>query len=90
MYDQLSKQIKKVSDYFHLKGVKIDNGVFKLHYVVRFVVFCQSLISYFCLCSVTIFVMYSLIITMQTYAGDPIDCKHHDDDDQKWEDFLDT
>ena len=35
MYDQISQQIKAVTDYLHLTEVIIDNLIFKLHYVVR-------------------------------------------------------
>ena len=38
--------------------------------------------------SVIIFVGYSLIVTMNTYAGDPIDCVHNKNED--WGDYLDS
>ena len=39
-------------------------------------------------CSVVIFVGYSLIVTMNTYAGDPIDCIHNKQNED-WGDYLD-
>merc|ERR1719312_1316403 len=73
MYEDL-KDLKKISK-FNWDLVKIDNWVFRLHYVV----------------SVIIFVGYSGIVTLNTYVGDPIDCIHHgkeswNDDDG---DYLD-
>jgi hypothetical protein len=42
----------------------------------------------YCLCSFVIFVGYSLIVTMKTYAGDPIDCIHNKEGED-WGDYLD-
>eukprot|EP00091_Calanus_sinicus_P002595 TRINITY_DN12675_c0_g1_i1.p1 TRINITY_DN12675_c0_g1~~TRINITY_DN12675_c0_g1_i1.p1 ORF type:complete len:141 (-),score=10.42 TRINITY_DN12675_c0_g1_i1:53-475(-) len=71
MYGALSGTLGDVIKSFHLGDVKIDNWMFRLHYVI----------------SVVIFVGYSLIVTMNTYVGDPIDCKHHGNED--WGDYLD-
>ena len=54
---------KKVAKYLHLHEVCIDSAIFKLHYVV----------------TVVIFVVYSLLVTISTYAGDPIDCHTRED-----------
>ena len=63
MYNDISDQVKKVATYLHLNEVCIDNFIFKLHYVA----------------SVVIFVVYSLLVTISTYAGDPIDCHTRED-----------
>merc|ERR1712117_863425 len=61
MYDDLKKAFKD----FNWDGVKIDNWMFRLHYVA----------------SVIIFVAYSGIVTLNTYVGDPIDCIHNRDNE---------
>ena len=63
MYYELSRQFRQVAQYLHLQEVCIDNLVFKLHYVG----------------SVVLFVVYSLLVTISTYAGDPIDCHTRED-----------
>ena len=37
MYSALAENLTDVTSFLHLKGPKIDNLVFRLHYVVRFV-----------------------------------------------------
>ena len=73
MYNDISNQIKKVAKYLHLHEVCIDSCIFKLHYVV----------------TVVIFVVYSLLVTISTYAGDPIDCLTHDHEKQDGSDLGD-
>ena len=76
MYNDISDQIQKVAKYLHLQEVCIDNCIFKLHYVA----------------TVLIFVVYSLLVTISTYAGDPIDCITRDDVQagyRVWGDYLD-
>jgi len=50
----------------------IDNWVFRLHYMA----------------TTLFFVAYSILVTMNTYVGDPIDCLHNTED--KWGDYLDS
>jgi len=52
--------------------VAIDNWVFRLHYIA----------------TTLIFIAYSILVTMNTYAGDPIDCQHGRNED--WGDFMDS
>ena len=76
MYNDISDQIGKVAKYLHLQEVAIDTFIFKLHYVA----------------TVVIFVVYSLLVTISTYAGDPIDCRTRDDvraGYRVWGDYLD-
>ena len=76
MYNDISNQIKKVAKYLHLHEVCIDSCIFKLHYVV----------------TVVIFVVYSLLVTISTYAGDPIDCHTREDAEKGYSvmgDYLD-
>ena len=73
MYYELSRQFRQVAQYLHLQEVCIDNLVFKLHYVG----------------SVVLFVVYSLLVTISTYAGDPIDCLTHDHEKQDGSDLGD-
>ena len=76
MYYELSRQFRQVAQYLHLQEVCIDTLVFKLHYVG----------------SVVLLVVYSLLVTISTYAGDPIDCRTRDDvraGYRVWGDYLD-
>lgn len=76
MYNDIHDQISKVAKYLHLHEVCIDSAIFKLHYVA----------------TVVIFVVYSLLVTISTYAGDPIDCHTREDvikGYREWGDFLD-
>ena len=74
MYNDISDQIQNVAKYLHLQEVCIDSFIFKLHYVA----------------TVVIFVVYSLLVTISTYAGDPIDCiTSHASDKEKMGDYLD-
>ena len=74
MYNDISDQIKKVAKYLHLQEVCIDSCIFKLHYVA----------------TVVIFLVYSLLVTISTYAGDPIDCiTSNESDKEKMGDYLD-
>jgi len=73
MYGDLTDTLGKVTQYFNLGDVKIDNLMFRSHYIV----------------SVVIFVGYSLIVTMNTYAGDPIDCLHNKQGEDWGDDYLD-
>jgi len=50
----------------------IDNWVFRLHYMA----------------TTLFFVAYSILVTMNTYVGDPIDCMHNTK--HKWGDYLDS
>jgi len=50
----------------------ITNWVFRLHYMATTVLFAG----------------YSILVTMNTYVGDPIDCMH--DSKHKWGDYFDT
>ena len=81
MYDVLSEQFKRIVKYLHLQEVRIDNAVFQLHYVVRSNIPPLSWnFFYYFLFSVVIFVVYSLLVTINTYAGDPIDCISNNED----------
>jgi len=72
MYNTLAESLSSSLKFLHLGDVKIDTWVFRLHYVA----------------TVVIFVSYSLIVTMKTYAGDPIDCLHNKKGED-WGDYLD-
>ena len=91
MYDDIQGQIEKVTAYLHLGEVTIDTPVFKLHYVARSDHSCSysNINNFYNNFSVAIFVVYSLIVTIGTYAGDPIDCKTSHPVGKKFENFLD-
>ena len=76
-FDSVRNQLKEVKTYLHFGGVKTDTLVFRLHYVVRSVVLqtLLVLVTNSIFNSFVIFVAYSLITTIATYAGDPIDCQ---------------
>ena len=93
MYDDIQGQIEKVTAYLHLGEVTIDTPIFKLHYVARSDQSSRysnsNINNFYSNFSVAIFVVYSLIVTIGTYAGDPIDCKTNHPVGKKFENFLD-
>ena len=47
MYDTLYGQFNKLKQYLHLEDVKIDNLVFRMHYIARQDPFYSFNVSYF-------------------------------------------
>jgi hypothetical protein len=64
--------LKNIWDFLGLKKAKIDNWVFRLHYYATCVTSHRSAQLLISDCRTLLFVGYSALVTMNTYAGDPI------------------